>query len=126
MKKPISAMILAAGLLLGAQVASAAEYVEATVYRVAPAGVWVKTTEGATWIPGTSATYKVGSEDVVYSKLSDGGKVNVYYAKEYKPNYIPNEYYALHPDWEWDKHWSSWEKDRNDWVRDSNGTWKKK
>lgn len=125
-KMQLSALLLGAGLLLGVHTASAAEYVEGTVYRVNSDGVWMKTSEGATWIPSKSAVYRVGDEEIVYSKLGPGKKVNVYYTKEYTPRYIPDEYYTLHTDWDWDHHWSSWEKDKDHWVRDDTGHWRRR
>lgn len=125
-KMQLAGLIVSAGLLFGIHGASATEYIESTVYRVTPGGVWVNTAEGATYIPSNSATYRVGDEEVVMSKLGTGKKVRVYYTKDYTPHYVPNEYYSLHTDWDWDHHWSSWEKDKDQWVRDDTGHWRRR
>jgi hypothetical protein len=119
-------ILFATGLMLGSQVAQAAEYIEATVYRTSPNGVWLRTSEGTTWVPSSSAIYRVGDSEVTLKDLSEGRKVNVYYVKTYTPHYLPDEYYSLHPDWDWEHHWSSWQQDQSDWYRDDTGHWQRR
>lgn len=124
MNLKISAVIAAAALTIGSQAAFARQFVGGTVYRTTPQGVYLNTANGITYVPSNAATFQIGNTAVTIPGLTVGRRVNAYYNTTYTPQYVPNEYYNLHRDWDWNRHTTYWQKDRSHW-HNKNGHWKR-
>ena len=117
---------VALATLLFAGPAFAQQYLDATVYRTTPNGIYVQTRNGVTYVPNTSADWRSGNTVVTTRQLKTGKPYRVRYTNDYKPTYYPQQYVQQHKDWDWNRYQQGWQKERTVWVQDSNGNWRKR
>ena len=120
MRKILGSFVLAGALMLVSSPAQA--QVSGNVYQIVPQGVYIQNSNGISFVPSSSASFRVGNQQVHLNTLPVGAPVNAYMNSNYQPQYVPVEYYQQHPNWDWNRHVSGWQQDRKNWHHD-NGRW---
>jgi hypothetical protein len=98
--------------------AFAQEFIGGDVYSVARDGVYVQNSNGITFVPAASATFRTGDASVPFGALTVGMPINAYYGPGYVREYVPVDYFRIHRDWDWEHHRREWHRDREHWHHD--------
>lgn len=121
MRKSLCSLLLLGGLTLSGSPAFGQPQIAGNVYQVVPQGVYIQNSNGISFVPQASASFRVGNTAINLSALHVGSPINAY-SQTYRPQYVPIEYYQQHPDWDWNRHVNGWQQDRKYWKHD-NGRW---
>ena len=103
--------------------AFAQSFIGGNVYQLDSNGAYIQNSNGITYVPAATATFRVDNDVIDFGSLEIGLPINAYYQQTgYTPQFVPTEYYQTHRDWAWSRHVSQWQTDRHNW-RHNNGHW---
>lgn len=114
-------MICAAVIVLGSLAASAAPVTSGVVTGTNRNGVYLANNQGVTFIPYSQAKFRVNGRNISDRRVQNGMRVSVFPQGNFQTQYVPQAFYNIHRNWDWNQQQTGWYNDRSHWRQDRTG-----